>query len=139
MSGRSLWDGCRKAVYGLLFALVIPMSAYIFYGALDMLDGAGTLQGMLHGKLVVAFLSGVSLLLCLLLAGLFRNMVSGMERRRNVWAVLLFGGMLALQVLMVLLVRTSLRQDHLKIFDTAAALLDGGTVAETHYRFYFIK
>lgn len=139
MSGRSLWDGCRKAVYGLLFALVIPMSAYIFYGALDMLDGAGTLQGMLHGKLVVAFLSGVSLLLCLLLAGLFRNMVSGMERRRNVWAVLLFGGMLALQVLMVLLVRTSLRQDHLKIFDTAAALLDGGTVAETHYRFYFMK
>lgn len=139
VSGRNLWDGCRKAVYGLLFLLVIPMSAYIFYGALDTLDGAKTLQGILHGKLVVVFLSGVSLLLWLFLSGLFWKAAAGMERRRNMWALLLFGGMLMLQILMVLLVRTSLRQDHLKIFDTAAALLNGGTVAKTHYQFYFMK
>ena len=38
------WDGCKKSIYVVLFAVVIPLSAYIFYGALDTLDGAAALQ-----------------------------------------------------------------------------------------------
>ena len=30
MKGRNLWDGCRRVVYGILFFLVISLSAYIF-------------------------------------------------------------------------------------------------------------
>ena len=47
--------------------------------------------------------------------------------------------MVLLQILTVLLIRTSLRYDHLKIFDTAAALLEQDTVADTHFRSYFMK
>lgn len=139
MNGKTIWNGCRKAVYGLLFLLLIPMSAYIFYGSLDTLEGAETLQELLRGGPATLFLAGFSLLLCLFLAGLFQKAAAFMDRRRRLSAPLLFGGMALLQLLMVLLVRTSLRQDHLKIFDTAVALLDGGTVAETHYKFYFMK
>ena len=51
-----IWNRCRRAVWILLFALLIPISAYVFYGALDTLEGAGTLQRVVQGKLVPVFL-----------------------------------------------------------------------------------
>ncbi len=140
MTGRSrFWDGCRKAVQVLLFLLLLPMSAYIFYGALDTLKYADALQKMLHGKMVLLFLLGTAFLLCLLFAGVFRKAASCLEKHWNTAVPALFGLMILLQVLMVLMVRTSLRQDHLKIFDTAVMLLDRDTVAQTHYKQYFMK
>ena len=47
--------------------------------------------------------------------------------------------MVLVQILTVLVLRTSLRQDHLKIFDTAVALLEYPTIAETHFSQYFMK
>jgi len=47
MRGKSVWDGCVKAVYGLLFFLLIGMSAYIFYGALDTLQYAEAFEKLL--------------------------------------------------------------------------------------------
>ena len=29
------WNGCKRAVYLVLFAILIPVSAYVFYGAVD--------------------------------------------------------------------------------------------------------
>lgn len=135
----NLWNGCRKAVYVVLFAVVIPLSAYIFYGALDTLKYADALQGILHGKMIPVFLMGTSFLLGLFLLGIFRSVLTWMERHEQRAACLLFGGMILLQILMVLTVRTSFRYDHLKIFDTAAALLEQGTIARTHFRHYFMK
>ncbi len=112
MTGRSrFWDGCRKAVQVLLFLLLLPMSAYIFYGALDTLKYADALQKMLHGKMVLLFLLGTAFLLCLLFAGVFRKAASCLEKHWNTAVPALFGLMILLQVLMVLMVRTSLRQD----------------------------
>lgn len=132
-------DGCRKAVYILLFALLLPMSAYIFYGALDTLKYADALQGILRGKMVPVFLLGTALFLGLLFAGIFQKAVPYLEKHWNTAVPVFFGIMVLLQVLMVLTVRTSLRQDHLKIFDTAVMLLDRETIAETHYKQYFMK
>ena len=50
------WNGCKRAVYLVLFAILIPVSAYVFYGAVDTLNNAAVLQGILHGKMVPAFL-----------------------------------------------------------------------------------
>lgn len=133
------WDGCKKSIYVVLFVVVIPLSAYIFYGALDTLDGAAALQGLLHGKTVPAVLLGTSFLLGLFLLGVFRRLVPELEKRAR-WALpALIALMVLLQILTVLLIRTSLRYDHLKIFDTAAALLEQDTVADTHFRSYFMK
>ena len=52
------WNGCKRAVYLVLFAILIPVSAYVFYGAVDTLNNAAVLQGILHGKMVPAFLLG---------------------------------------------------------------------------------
>lgn len=134
-----LWDGCRKAVYIMLFAVVIPLSAYIFYGALDTLKYADALQGILHGKMIPIFLLGTSVLLGFFLMGIFRKILPWMERYERRAVPVVFGVMILLQILMVLHVRTSLRYDHLKIFDTAAALLEKGTIADTHFRNYFMK
>ncbi|MCI8586879.1 MAG: hypothetical protein HFI92_13515 [Lachnospiraceae bacterium] len=139
MRGKSVWDGCVKAVYGLLFFLLIGMSAYIFYGALDTLQYAEAFEKLLQGKAVLVFLLGTSLLLCACLAYAMRMLLPVLERHFQKSVFLLFGGMILLQVLMVLTVRTSLRQDHLKIFDTAAALLGGGTIGESHFGHYFMK
>lgn len=49
------WNGCKRAVYLVLFAILIPVSAYVFYGAVDTLNNAAVLQGILHGKMVPAF------------------------------------------------------------------------------------
>ncbi len=131
-------EGCRKAVYGILFVLLISMSAYIFYGAVDTLDGAQALQKVLGGKMTALFLFGTAALLCVFLAWAFRRLVPCLERKK--WAVpVLFGVLILLQAAMVLTVRTSLRHDHLKIFDTAAALLEKDTIADTHFRHYFMK
>ena len=46
------WNGCKRAVYLVLFAILIPVSAYVFYGAVDTLNNAAVLQGILHGKMV---------------------------------------------------------------------------------------
>lgn len=54
------WNGCKRAVYLVLFAILIPVSAYVFYGAVDTLNNAAVLQGILHGKMVPAFLLGTS-------------------------------------------------------------------------------
>lgn len=135
----NFWNGCRKAVYIILFAVLIPFSAYIFYGALDTLNYADALQGILQGKLVPMFLLGTSFLLGALLLGLFQKLIPYLERRWSRAVPVLFGIMILLQILMVLTVRTSLRYDHLKIFDTAAALLDQDTIAETHFKHYFMK
>ncbi len=139
MKGRNLWDGCRRAVYGILFFLVISLSAYIFYGALDTLMYADVLLTYLPGWAISLFLLGVSLLLCMAYLGIFRKLVPVLERQQGRAVLLLFGIMMVFQVLMILLVRTSLRQDHLKIFDTAAALLEKGTIEETYFRHYFRK
>lgn len=133
-----IWNGCRRAVGILLFALLIPMSAYIFYGALDTLEGAEALQTLVKGKMVPVVLLGTSFVLCLFLAELFRRAVPWLERHRKAVPALVIL-MAALQVLLVLTVRTSLRHDHLKIFDTAAALLRQDTIADTHFRSYFMK
>ena len=139
MNGMNIWNGCRKAVYILLFTLLIPLSAYIFYGALDTLKYADALQELLYGKRIPVFLFGTTFLLCLFLMGAFQKSVSCVEKHWNTAVPALFGIMVVLQVLMVLTVRTSLRYDHLKIFDTAVQLLNKGTIAETHYKQYFMK
>ncbi len=38
------WNGCKRAVYLVLFAILIPVSAYVFYGAVDTLNNAAVLQ-----------------------------------------------------------------------------------------------
>lgn len=139
MSGRNIQSGCRKAVWALLFVLLIPMSAYIFYGALDTLNGAEAMQEVLHGKMIPLFLLGTSLLLTLFLAGIFQKAVPYLETHRRQAVPALFMLMAALQITMVLTVRTSLRYDHLKIFDTAVMLLEKETIAETHFKQYFMK
>lgn len=135
----NFWNGCRKTVYVILFAAVIPLSAYIFYGALDTLQYADSLQGILHGRLVPGFVLGTSFMLGLLFLGLFCRAVPWLEEHWNPFVPALFGVMLLLQILMVLTVRTSFRYDHLKIFDTAAALLEQSTIADTHFKYYFMK
>lgn len=135
----SFWNGCRKTVYVILFAVLIPLCAYIFYGALDTLKYADALQGIFQGKLVPMFLLGTSFLFGMLLLGLFRKLVPCLERHWNRAVPVLFCAMILLQIGMVLTVRTSLRYDHLKIFDTAAALLDQNTIADTHFKYYFMR
>ncbi len=132
-------DRCQKAVCFLLFVVLLPASAYIFYGALDTLEGAGALLGLLHGKLVPLALLAASFLLCMAFLGLGRVILPWLERHGRMSDVCLFGGMALLQVLTVLFLQTSLRHDHLKIFDTAIALLDGGSIADTHFHSYFMK
>lgn len=52
------WNGCKRAVYLVLFAILIPVSAYVFYGAVDTLNNAAVLQGILHGKNGSRFFAG---------------------------------------------------------------------------------
>ena len=97
MRGKSVWDGCVKAVYGLLFFLLIGMSAYIFYGALDTLQYAEAFEKLLQGKAVLVFLLGTSLLLCACLAYAMRMLLPVLERHFQKSVFLLFGGMILLR------------------------------------------
>lgn len=134
-----VWNGCVKCIYAVLFTVLILLSAYIFYGALDTLDGADALQEVLHGKMVPVFLLGTSFLLGFLLLGLFRHLIPILEKHEKKAVPVLFGVMVLLQVLTVICVRTSLRYDHLKIFDTAVSLLEQGVISDTHFSSYFMK
>ena len=134
-----VWNGCVKCIYAVLFTVLILLSAYIFYGALDTLDGADALQEVLHGKMVPVFLLGTSFLLGFLLLGLFRRLILILEKHEKKAVPVLFGVMVLLQVLTVICVRTSLRYDHLKIFDTAVSLLEQGVISNTHFSSYFMK
>lgn len=134
-----VWNGCVKCIYAVLFTVLILLSAYIFYGALDTLDGADALQEVLHGKMVPVFLLGTSFLLGFLLLGLFRHLIPILEKHEKKAVPVLFGVILLLQVLTVICVRTSLRYDHLKIFDTAVSLLEQGVISDTHFISYFMK
>lgn len=134
-----VWNGCVKCIYAVLFTVLILLSAYIFYGALDTLDGADALQEVLHGKMVPVFLLGTSFLLGFLLLGLFRHLIPILEKHEKKAVPVLFGVILLLQVLTVICVRTSLRYDHLKIFDTAVSLLEQGVISDTHFSSYFMK
>lgn len=133
------WDGCKKAVYALLFLLVIPLSAYILYGALDTLKYAEVLEQTLPAKGVFWVVLGISILLFLLFLGVFGKASAYLERRGKWVIVALFGVMVLIQIGMVLTVQTSLRHDHLKIFDTAVALLEKDTISDTHFKHYFMK
>ena len=134
------WNGCKRAVYLVLFAILIPVSAYVFYGAVDTLNNAAVLQGILHGKMVPAFLLGTSFLFCVLYLELFRIAEPWIEKHWRRAVPLLVIAMFAVQMLFVLTVRSSLRQDHLKIFDAAVALVEqGGTIGQTHFKNYFMK
>lgn len=134
-----LLEGCKKAVYLLLFLLVIPISAYILYGALDTLKYADVLERLLPAKGRLLFLLLTSVLLLGLYTRIFGKCSEILEKKGNKAIIGLFGMMIFLQMLMVLTVRTSLRHDHLKIFDTAVALLQQDTIADTHFRQYFMK
>ncbi len=135
----TIWNGCKKAVYFILFAVLLPISAYIFYGALDALKYADALQGLLSGKKVPLFLLGTSFLFCVLFVALFRALAPWAERHWKYVVPAMFALTIALQILMVLTVRTSLRSDHLKVFDSAVSLLEGGTLADTPFKQYFMK
>ena len=134
-----VWNGCVKCIYDVLFTVLLLLSAYIFYGALDTLDGADALQEVLHGKMVPVFLLGTSFLLGFLLLGLIRRLSTILEKHQKKAVPGLFGVMVLLQVLTVICVRTSLRYDHLKIFDTAVSLLEQGVISDTHFSSYFMK
>lgn len=135
----NFWNRCTKAVYIILFAVLIPISAYIFYGALDTLECADALSGILHGRLVPIFMMGTSFLMAIFLLGLFKKLSAYADRRWNRVVPTIFGMMILFQVWMVLAVRTSFRYDHLKIFDTAVSLLYNDTIADTHFKYYFMK
>ncbi len=136
-----LLDGCKKLVYIVLFAVLLPVTAYVWYGAMDTLKYADSLQKILHGKSVPIFLLGTSFLLGIFLVGILRKSVPFLESRGKGAVAVLWVFMLFLQIFMVLTVRTSLRYDHLKIFDTAVALLDekNAVIADTHFKYYFMK
>ena len=135
----NFWNGCKKAVYMILFAVVLPLSAYVCYGALDTLKYADVLQGILRGKMIPIFLMGTSFFLLIFFLGVLKKILPIVEQYEKKVIPVLFGIMIIFQILMVLTVRTSLRYDHLKIFDTAVALLEKQTIAETHFHHYFMK
>lgn len=134
-----LLEGCRKTVYFILFAVLLLLSAYIFYGALDTLKYADALALALPGKRAFVFVTVSACLLGLLLFCLFKKLVPLLERHWERSSSALFALLIFLQVLTVLTVRASLRYDHLKIFDTAVALLNENTIADTHFKSYFMK
>ena len=134
-----IWNNCRKAGYVILFAAVISMSAYIFYGAVDTLKYADALENVINGRTVPVVISGTVLLLAIFAVAILTKVLPAMEKRFSKTVVVLGSLMVLVQILTVLVLRTSLRQDHLKIFDTAVALLEYPTIAETHFSQYFMK
>lgn len=60
-----IWNNCRKAGYVILFAAVISMSAYIFYGAVDTLKYSDALENVINGRTVPVVMSGTVLLLAI--------------------------------------------------------------------------
>ena len=134
-----IWNNCRKAGYVILFAAVISMSAYIFYGAVDTLKYADALEKVINGRTVPVVMSGTVLLLAIFAVAILTKVLPVMEKRFSKTVVVLGSLMVLVQILTVLVLRTSFRQDHLKIFDTAVALLEYPTIAETHFSQYFMK
>ncbi|MCD8361664.1 MAG: glycosyltransferase family 39 protein [Lachnospiraceae bacterium] len=139
MNATGLWEKGKKWMITALFAVLLVFSAYIFYGALDTLAYADALESVIQGRWVPVFLLALVLLAAVCLAGLLRLVLPFLERHFGRTVLFLFLLMIVLQVLTVLTVRSSLRQDHLKVFDTAVALLEHGTIADTHFKDYFMK
>jgi len=137
--GFSIYLRFKKIVYFLLFIVLLPVSAYIFYGALDSYKGADALLQALPEKVLFLFFLVTALCMFLLLAGWFRAAGPFFERYFYQVALALFFIMIFVQIWTVLTVQTSFRYDHLKIFDTAVALLKQKTFENTHYSFYFMK
>lgn len=133
------WNGCKHLIYIFLFLLVVSFSIYIAYGALDTLENANAVLEILSEKQAFIFSVVTSLLFFLTFLGVVKKWTPVLERHWNASVALLFLGMMLIQVLMVLFVKTSLRYDHLKIFDTAVALFEKETVADTHFKSYFMK
>lgn len=133
------WNGCKNLIYIFLFLFVLPLSIYIAYGALDTLENANAVLEVLSGKQAFLFLLFVSVCFLLSFLGIVKKLIPIWEKHWNLSVALLFLGMMILQIMMVLLVKTSLRYDHLKIFDTAYALFEADTVADTHFKEYFMK
>ena len=133
------WNNCRKAGYFILFAAVISMSAYVFYGALDTLKYADALENVINRRTVPAIMSGTVLLLAVFVIAVLTKVLPALEKKFIKTTVVLGSFMLLTQILTVLVLRTSLRQDHLKIFDTAVSLLDHPVIADTHFKEYFMK
>ncbi len=134
-----IWNSCRKAGYLILFAAVISMSAYIFYGALDTLKYADALENVINGRTVPVIMAGTVLLLAIFAIAVLTKVLPALEKKFVKTTVVLGSFMFLVQILTVLVLRTSLRQDHLKIFDTAVALLDHPVIADTHFKEYFMK
>ena len=134
-----IWNNCRKAGYFILFAAVISMSAYIFYGALDTLKYADALENVINGRTVPVIMAGTVLLLAIFAIAALTRALPALEKKFVKTTVVLGSLMFLAQILTVLVLRTSLRQDHLKIFDTAVALLDHPVIADTHFKEYFMK
>ena len=134
-----IWNSCRKAGYLILFAAVISMSAYIFYGALDTLKYADALENVINGRTVPVIMAGTVLLLAIFAIAALTRALPVLEKKFVKTTVVLGSLMFLAQILTVLVLRTSLRQDHLKIFDTAVALLDHPVIADTHFKEYFMK
>lgn len=133
------WNGCKNLIYLFLFLLVVPFSIYICYGALDTLENANAVLEVLSGKQVFFFLLITSVFFLFFFLGVLRKLIPVLEKHWTASVAILFIGMIVLQTLMVLFVKTSLRYDHLKIFDTAYALFEADTIADTHFKSYFMK
>lgn len=80
-----IWNNCRKAGYVILFAAVISMSAYIFYGAVDTLKYADALENVINGRTVPVVMSGTVLLLAIfavaILTRCFRRWKNAFQRQ----------------------------------------------------------
>ncbi|MCD8096971.1 MAG: glycosyltransferase family 39 protein [Lachnospiraceae bacterium] len=139
MNAAGLWEKGKNWIMTALFAVVFVFSAYIFYGSLDTLEGADALESVIQGRWVPVVLLALVLLAALCIVGFLRLTLPFLERHFGRAVPLLFLLMIALQVLTVLTLRSSLRQDHLKVFDTAVALLEHSTIADTHFKDYFMK
>lgn len=72
-----IWNNCRKAGYVILFAAVISMSAYIFYGAVDTLKYADALENVINGRTVPVVVSGTVLLLAIFAVAILTKGASG--------------------------------------------------------------
>ena len=84
-----IWNNCRKAGYVILFAAVISMSAYIFYGAVDTLKYADALENVINGRTVPVVMSGTVLLLAIFAVAILTKLLPAMEKRFSKTVVVL--------------------------------------------------
>ncbi len=134
-----MMEKVNKGFWFFCTGLMILLSGYILWQCGFTMSYAEHLENIIRPARLPFFLFGLAAALGVLVCLLAREIQKLTDKQLRLMTIAAFSVMIAGQFVTILIFRTALRGDQMKVFEAAIELMSSGTIADSFYNVYFSR